>query len=114
MSNRFKTICRAFHMIFKPTSQGQPQADGMVKRVNYTILDIAAFVCKKENAKWSELVGEIEHATNTRTQAAQRNTRHTNSFSEGNHQDQPTLIPSTQTQQGAPVSSSGYSADASR
>ena len=56
MSNRFKTICRAFHMIFKPTPQGQQQADGMVKRVNHTILDIAAFVCKKENAKWSDLV----------------------------------------------------------
>ena len=76
MSNRFMTICRAFHMIFKPTPQGQPQADGMVERVNHTILDIAAFVSKNENTKWSELVGEIEHATNTHTHK-QHNEMHT-------------------------------------
>ena len=74
MSNRFMTICRAFHMIFKPTAQGQPQADGMVERVNRTILDVAAFVCKKENAKWSDLVGEIEYAANTRTSSTTKYT----------------------------------------
>ena len=67
MSNRFMAICKAFHIIFKPTAQGQPQADGMVERVNRTILDIAAFICKEDNTKWSDHVGEIEYAANTRS-----------------------------------------------
>ena len=74
MSNRFMAICKAFHIVFKPTAQGQPQADGMVERVNRTILDIAAFICKEDNAKWNEHVGEIEYAANTRTSSTTKYT----------------------------------------
>ena len=66
MSNKFMAVCKAFNIIFKPIAQGQPQADGMVERVNRTIADVASIICQGQGNEWIDHVGEIEYAINTR------------------------------------------------
>ena len=67
MSNKFMMVCKALHITFKPIAQGQPQADGMVERVNKTLADIASMICEGQGDKWYQFVHEIEYAINTRT-----------------------------------------------
>ena len=74
MSNRFMAVCKAFHIIFKPVAQGQPQADGMVERVNRTLLDIASIITRGGTTKWLDHIGEIEYAINTRTSSVTKYT----------------------------------------
>jgi len=66
LSDSFMKVCQGLHIIYKPIAPKQPQADGMVERVNKTILDIASTLCKGNGEKWADLVGEIEYGINTR------------------------------------------------
>jgi len=65
-SNLFMTTLKELGITFKPVAVGQPQADGMVERVNRTLLDIASILCKGKGADWPNHVREIEYALNTR------------------------------------------------
>jgi len=66
MSKLFMEACKGYFIEFKPVAVGQPQADGIVERVNRTITDIAAMLTKEEWKQWAKYVGEIEYAINTR------------------------------------------------
>lgn len=60
------TTCEDLGIIFKPVAVDQPQADGMVERVNWTLIDIASMMCDGDGSKWPKYVREIEFALNTR------------------------------------------------
>jgi len=66
MSNLFMAACQALFIQFKPVAVKQPQANGMVERVNRTIIQIAKTVCKGDGSQWAHYVKEIEYAINTR------------------------------------------------
>jgi len=66
MSEPFMRICQRLMIRFKPVGVGQPQADGMVERVNRTLIHVASTICKGDGTKWARMVGEIEYAMNTR------------------------------------------------
>jgi len=66
MSDLFMNACKGLHIKFKPVAVGQPQADGMVERVNETLGHVASIVCKGDGSKWANYIGEIEYAMNTR------------------------------------------------
>jgi len=66
MSIPFETICHDFGIEFKPAAVGQPQANGMVERVNRTILQAATILGKGRQEVWADHVEELEYALNTR------------------------------------------------
>ena len=66
MSKLFMETSRGYFIEFKPVAVSQPQADGMVERVNRTLTDIAAILTKGKWKQWADYVGEIEYAINTR------------------------------------------------
>jgi len=66
MSEKFLGVCRSNFIKYKPVAPGQPQADGMVERVNKTLSHIASIKCAGDGTKWANYVGEIEYALNTR------------------------------------------------
>jgi len=45
MSTAFMKACERLMITFKPVGVGQPQADGMVERVNRTLIHVAATMC---------------------------------------------------------------------
>ena len=66
MSTAFMKVCERLMIVFKPVGVGQPQADGMVERVNRTLIHVATTICEGDGRKWAQHVGEIEYALNTR------------------------------------------------
>ena len=66
MSELFMRACRGLFIRFSPVGVSQPQANGMVERVNRTLTQVASIICKGDGSQWSKLVGEIEYAMNTR------------------------------------------------
>ena len=66
MSTLFMKVCERMMITFKPVGVGQPQADGMVERVNRTLIHVATTMCKGNGRKWAQYIGEIEYALNTR------------------------------------------------
>jgi len=66
MSRPFMNVMERMFIKYKYTGVGQPQADGMVERVNRTIIHIASTMCGGDGSKWAQYVGEIEYAINTR------------------------------------------------
>ena len=66
MSEIFMKVCEKFLIVFKPVGVGQPQADGMVERVNQTLTHLASIICKGDGNTWAKYVNEIEYALNTR------------------------------------------------
>ena len=58
--------CKGLFLKFKPVAVGQPQADGIVERVNRTLSDVASIVAKGNGSQWGYYVGEIEYIMNTR------------------------------------------------
>lgn len=66
ISEQFLKICEGLFIRYKPTGAGQPQADGMVERVNKTIEDALAIACGGDSSTWADHVAEIEYAINTR------------------------------------------------
>ena len=58
--------CRGLFIRYKPIAVGQAQADGMVERVNRTLLHVASTICSGDETKWAQYIGEIEYALNTR------------------------------------------------
>jgi len=70
MSNAFMKVCEGLLICHTPVGIGQPQANGMVERVNQSIVKIATIICKGNMRLWSQYVGEIEYAYNTRVHTA--------------------------------------------
>ena len=66
MCELFMRVCQRLMIRFKPIGVGQPQADGMVERVNRTLIHVASVICKGDGTKWAQMIGEIEYAMNTR------------------------------------------------
>lgn len=66
MSEVFMKVCEKFLIVFKPVGVGQPQADGMVERVNQTLTHLASIICKGDGSTWAKYINEIEYALNTR------------------------------------------------
>ena len=66
MSAKFMETCKGFRTEFKPVAVKQPQANGMVERVNRTLIHVATVMCNGEGDKWAQHVQSIEYAMNTR------------------------------------------------
>jgi len=66
MSELFMKACKDLFITFKPVGVGQPQADGMVERVNRTLTHVASTMCGGNGSLWANHIGEIEYAMNTR------------------------------------------------
>jgi len=66
VSELFLETCRMLFVKYKPVGVKQPQANGMVERVNRTIIQIATSVCKGKGDQWPDWVRQIEFAINTR------------------------------------------------
>lgn len=66
MSNLFMKACEGLFIRYKPVGVSQPQANGMVERVNRTLTHVASIICGGDGSQWAKHVGEIEYALNTR------------------------------------------------
>ena len=65
-SETFMAACHGLGIQFKPVAVKQPQANGMIERMNRTIEEVATIQCDGDSLKWPELIPEIEYAINTR------------------------------------------------
>jgi len=72
MSHLFMEACQLLLIRFKPVGIGQPQANGMVERVNRTLIQIATLLCKGDDTQWADYVKELEYAVNTRISSVTR------------------------------------------
>ena len=51
MSNQFMTACGGLNIVFKPVAVKQPQANGMVERVNRTLIQVAKAICEERKGE---------------------------------------------------------------
>jgi len=72
ISRLFMTVCGNLFIDFKPVAVKQPQANGMVERVNKTVLHIIQAFCNGDKTKWAPYVRETEYAVNTRISSVTR------------------------------------------
>jgi len=63
-SKAFGMACRLQGIKFTPVATGQPQGNGMVERVNQTIMDAMSIICNGIGKTWARYVGEVEYAKN--------------------------------------------------
>ena len=65
-SFEFKELCDKLHIHHKPVGVGQPQANGMVERVNRDILQMISIICHGNKRIWAQHIDDVEYALNTR------------------------------------------------